>query len=300
LVDENKFLKTNIKQYENDLNLAVQENKEMAIKIEMYGDTILEYEKLQRENTHLIGLKIIEEDLKNKLITENKKLAGSLEDYKNKIKLLEIENDEIIGKCDYLEGKLEEEISKVKSYRKTLLEKETEIKKLNKELNSKDHKDNICIYCKKDCINNENEVVCSIEKEKMDSPNYRSYSTVSSVSCGKKLNYQTTLSSLLPELDDDEESSIRIDFKVTPQEVVRRMSGHIDTGLKVQSKANLNKNCTNTNSIDKSNDIYKDFFLLTFQSLKLNSTNIEHYLNINPLELYTNIQKELIPFHKVK
>ena len=45
-------------------------------------------------------------------------------------------------------------------------------------------------------------------------------------------------------------------------------------------------------------DYFKQFFFLLFQSMKMNSNNLEQFLKYSPEDLYNNCRREHIPFHK--
>ena len=57
------------------------------------------------------------------------------------------------------------------------------------------------------------------------------------------------------------------------------------------------QNCTLVPS--KNEDMYRDFFLLTFQSMKINCNDCKPYNKLSSLQMYEEIVEQNIPFHKV-
>jgi hypothetical protein len=71
---------------------------------------------------------------------------------------------------------------------------------------------------------------------------------------------------------------------MTPLLTIRRLSG---------------SSILSTNNSPNNIDTYKDFFLLTFQSIKLNAKNLEIFNLLNSEDIYDKIKLHNIPFHKV-
>ena len=115
--------------------------------------------------------------------------------------------------------------------------------------------------------------------------------------------------------DNGNNVTIPINLKITSSDVVNEMNNNNFKKLKEKPNQYQNTNTSRIKSIyniinnpfDKkhmqstrkvSDDYYKQFFFLTFQSIKLNSDNIEPFLSVNPEYLYKECKLQHIPFHK--
>ncbi len=67
--------------------------------------------------------------------------------------------------------------------------------------------------------------------------------------------------------------------------------------MELKKKENSNKKIKKLHTKKISNE-YKQFFLLLFQSLKLNNNYIEPFLLTNPEKLYNQCKIEHIPYYK--
>jgi hypothetical protein len=155
--------------------------------------------------------------------------------------------------------------------------------------------------------------------------NFQSISTVYSSSNPKgsqKQNeldlHENCLSNLYPELelsDDECEKPTKINIKLTPVEVVRRFSlkepktnrlnladqYFTEKPLKEKTTKLINIDKEKIVSVHKIDDIYKEFFMLTYQAVVINSNDLENLQkSYNDKEiLYKKILDNNIPFHKV-
>lgn len=115
--------------------------------------------------------------------------------------------------------------------------------------------------------------------------------------------------------DNGNNVTIPVNLKITSSDVVNEMNNNNFKKLKEKPNQYQNTNTSRIKSIyniinnpfDKkhmqstrkvSDDYYKQFFFLTFQSIKLNSDNIEPFLSVNPEYLYKECKLQHIPFHK--
>lgn len=114
--------------------------------------------------------------------------------------------------------------------------------------------------------------------------------------------------------DNGDDTGNTIKISVTSNDIINQMSNNKFQQLK-ESENNVNKHNSKIHSFYKiinnpygkyastatrkvTDDYYKQFFYLTYQTLKLNSDNISPFLIANPDELYKTCKKEKVPFHK--
>lgn len=229
LVDENRFLKEILNKNEISIELLTKDNYELSERLkEVLEDT----SEIQIEK-ELYKQKVIYDDIINKLKTDISEYKLKLEINEEKKRTEEIEKEEINSRNEFLENKLQEEEKKCKTLKKLLTEKEREIrafKKFNENVDKKFHSS------KKDSSSNYS-TVCS-------SFNITSYYT--DISKGKS-NFETCLSAICPELEE-ELGYTNTEIKITPVEIVRRMSKNDLISI------NLLEKFDRKNSMDKIND----------------------------------------------
>ena len=116
------------------------------------------------------------------------------------------------------------------------------------------------------------------------------------------------------ENDNNSQNLKNINLNITSSDVIKEMANNNFKKLKEKDKINtqtsriksiykiinnpLEKKISIMNTRRVPNDYYKQFFFLTYQSIKLNSDYIEPFLSVNPEVLYKECKNEHIPFHK--
>jgi hypothetical protein len=141
----------------------------------------------------------------------------------------------------------------------------------------------------------------------------------SSLSGGGKNN---PLSRFMSKFDDEvecEASNKANNIQLTTRDIVKSISvkdfqtvaeSHIPKATPSVNVENINITFNNsrpgshnrfntTKTANLTQDIYRDFFQLTYQSLKLNNSDIEPFLYLNVDKLYAFSNEKSIPYHKV-
>ena len=276
---------------------------------------------LELKNDKLTKKNFILEEFKLSIVNENEKLKEKVSSLEESLKIIEYEKEDLETRYDELNFNYENEIKNSKSLKLNFNRKEHEYKILKKENDEHVSRINELEYFLKTYIEKEenDEEESKLFFSKL-SPNkelkndYYSSSTVYSTS-NKKLdcvgnlndqNYENCLSNLYPELDlSDEEcekNSSKSILKVTSEEVVKRLS--MINSIMAEKPSQIlspKKKPENKDGLSLSNDIYKEFFFLTYQAVIINSNELENLQKCKN-EVYTMYLKFLsnnVPFHKV-
>jgi len=265
LIDEKNNLKVQLES--QNLSLT-REIKQLQF---IQEDSQEEIEKLRNENKQLYvkNFHLEELEINIKQIESKKK---ELEDY---VKILEIEKEETYNRCCSLQEIVENENYKYSITKKQLREKDHEAKLLKKKI--------------EELTNTINDLRFKLKDQQVHK-NYQNNESKYTASCSvsnKTLDYESnssSVSSLYPELCKDLGEERNYSFNITCPLVVEKMVGPKDTKDPKSPR----------------NDIYKDYFILTFQALKLNSENMEPFLNVGQRKMYEEILRNNIPFHKVR
>lgn len=283
---------------ETQLESANKENFELGEELNKMFEMLTELTEKNRDNEISQKEKFVEEEIKIEMIGDMNKLNKYVSDLENTIKIIEIERDEAYTRTEELQMKLDSQTSHIKNSNRLHRDMERQIKNLKRK--NEEYEKTWESMSKK--FANEN----NLESSEMNFSNFghknlHTESTRFSSICStqtynhvpKELskNYHTrSLSTLIPDIIFEEEIEKSDEYKisVTSCDLVKKMSNKIIAPLHKDTDINKSKN-----------DIYKDFFLLTFQSLKLNSKNIESYIDVNPELLYREIINKNIPFHEV-
>jgi hypothetical protein len=277
---------------------ANKENFELGEELNKMFEMLTELTEKHRDNEISKKEKIVEDEIKIEMIDDLNKLNSFVSDLQNTIKIIEIERDEAFTRSEELQKKLDSQTSDIKNSNRLMRDMERQIKNLKRK--NEDYEKTCESMSKK--FTNEKNLECSeMNFSNFNHKNLNTESTRFSSICSTETynhlpkehskNYHTrSLSTLIPDILFEEEIEKTDEFKisVTSYDLVKKMSNKIIAPLNKDSDKNKSKN-----------DIYKDFFLLTFQSLKLNSKKIESYINVNPDLLYKEIIKKNIPFHEV-
>jgi hypothetical protein len=337
LLEENSSLKNTLFENEKNLQILQTEILEKCDYMNKYNNLFEENLRMQddyfKSNKQVNILHENERRLKELVNIQNERLK----EIEESINILEIEKDDIQTKNEILEKRFDEEVKKLNNFKKLNFAKDKEINTLKKNLEeiNKLLKNKTC-----DGVQEENITEDEI-KQKSNCFNYQSTSTKCSNDAPKKLieqfeqtetenNYVSTLGDICPELDEDSSTDINLNnlkkeekkmrISLTPNDIVRRISKtdkDLLSTLKDVSKElnfnfNSNENQNQNDEIQKTNvtppiiiqneNIYKEFFLLTFQSIKINtnSKNIDLFIGVEPEKLYEKIIKQNIPFHNVR
>jgi chromosome segregation ATPase len=190
---------------------------------------------------------------------ENENIVNELT---QKLKVCDIEKEELNAKIEQLENELKKLTEKSRQLRNSLKDKDIEIIKSQNEL-----------------------IKVKAEKEEYNyhSTNYDTEAKNDDIiltDYKEKDSEATLLSNIFPDLEN-EHTSLQNDRNVN---------------ITLSSKS-LNKLVSNTATNSLHGDIYKDFFMLTFQAIKINKRL--NTIKINPNTLYKYILDNQIPFHKV-
>ena len=299
IYEENKFMKTQIVKNEDHLHQITKDYGECVEKLADFFNLSAQRDKLVCDNNKMLKEAILINDflLKNK--EEVALLKKCLSEANHTVNVVEIEKEEVYMRVQYLENKLEEEIKKSSKLSKSNNEKDKEIKNL------KNYTDDLSE--KYNCLSGEKSYESS-RKESFNSPERISFSLLGMNNNFSKItthNYESSLSTICPDLDEEEVCQVNYNnFKITPQDVVRRLSKQDTSDMKYYedplNNNRLNENTKNCSTLEETSntDIYKEFFLLTYQSFKLNTDYIDPFIYLNPEYLYSYILANNIPFHK--
>jgi hypothetical protein len=282
---------------EIQLETANKENFELGVELNSMFEKLSELAEKNRVNEISKREKIVEEEIKVDMIDDLKKLNKFVSDLQKTIKILEIERDDAFLRSEELQKKLESQTSSIKNSNRIIRDMEKQVSSLKRK-NEEYEKTRDSMSKKLTCEDNLDSA--EINYSNINPHNLYTESTKFSSICSTDVNtnytrelsknhHSKSLSTLLPDIFEEEvEDSHKLRISMTSNDMVKKMSDKIVVPFLKEQDTNKNKN-----------DIYKDFFLLTFQSLKLNSKKIESYFNVNPELLYEEIIKNNIPFHEV-
>jgi hypothetical protein len=291
LSDENNSLRNMQLKNENEMKLLKEENIDLNELVSKFDNILIEFDNLKDENEKLNKQMIIYEHNENNFVDQISRLKHKVEELEKNLNIMDIEKEEIFNRNEILEDKLSKETKNFQNSKKLLLYKDKEIKNLNKKIDD--------IYEKMNNLN----VRESYLEDKLDVENYQSRTTDDSQVIkfldDSPHHNGSCLGSLYPDWNDEDDGPVSI--SITPLNIVRKMSQkEINNEENGASKYEYSTNRTEKSSTASiQSDIYKDFFLLSYQSLKLNAENIEEYNTVNPEYLYNKILINNIPFHKV-
>jgi hypothetical protein len=292
------------------------ENLELIDECNRMHETIKELNQINRKNEIAMRETLEQQEKKIEMISQMEQLNNRVSELQKNLKIIEIEKDEAFYRCEELQQKLDIQTNNFKISNRILKELERKLQTLKTK--NEENEKIICFYRKvnsEEKINLE-EVSQNSNYESIRSHNKHTLSTKfssydskeinnsnSHITCEKftKNNHSRSLSNLLPDIFEDEtQNGFEFRISLTSNEVVRKMSDKIKIP-KPNNKSNFNLNFEDKNGIytQTKNDIYKDFFLLTYQSMKLNSKSPESFHSVNPELLYGEIIKSNIPFHEV-
>lgn len=271
LIDERNYLKLQNERLESQNLTLTNEIKQLQFIQEDIDNSQEENVKLRKENKQLYIRNFQLEDLETNL-KQIEKAKREMDDY---IKILEIEKEEAYTRCCSLQEMVQHENYKYSNTKKQLNEKDRELTILKKKIEELTH-----------TISNNTKTITLKENQNCESKFTTNCSISNSNNKFLHNNYESSssLSSLCPDLNDLEENENDNDkqfsLNITCPLIVEKMVGHPPPKAK--------------------NDIYKDYFILTFQALKLNSENHEPFLSLDKEKMYEEILTNNIPFHKVK
>jgi hypothetical protein len=269
--EETNYLRDIINKNDIFINDLHVENTELNDKLVQIENTLHENErKVEELVRNAVSIyKLDYEEIIEKLKNEKMRLQLEVKEFNNKIKIVEIEKEELCVKCDMLEESMAKDSHKIKELNKALRSKDNDIDDLKMKL--------------------EKAVEENSQISQYYSTNYSSTPkkdkhieyTLESESPG---GYENYLSSICPDFETDDTGHDNVyEIKLTPIDIVNKMSPTKKSPEKITA-----------NPADT--DIYKDFFMLTFQAVKIN-TKLNS--SLNPEELYKYILAKRIPFHKV-
>jgi hypothetical protein len=289
ILQENKYLRDANMKIEEEIKILTEENLFLVDRISSQNETLTEFEEINQKNDKLVK-EFSQEKEKNEIFCkEIEKITKLNIKLNEEIKISEIEREELILRIEILEKKLEEKSKIGKRHSMKMNEKDKELRNMQRKLDEFEEEKifNLLKSNKNKSYDSNDNYFEDHIKNNHNSNNYLTSSTGISIPKEHKANYGSSLGFLCPEIEDESNKEERkIAINLTPHEVVRRMSS--------------DKISTYSSKIQKEElDIYKDFFLLTFQSQKLNSQDFEAFQYLKPEELYSNIKKHNIPFHKV-
>jgi chromosome segregation ATPase len=266
-----------------------REYLEVSEYVNKYELLLLEMNKIKKNNDKLNRDIIINTDNESRYRNDISELKKKMKDYEHDLKIIEIEKEEIYNRNEILEMKLEDECKKISINKKVLNEKEKEIKFLKKKMNELE--DKVKELNIKLNESNEEKIV-NINNDSLSiNKNHLSMTMI------KSPRNNNCLGNLYLD-DNDDDDNLDVKIQLTSRDVIRKMSKKEFTSDEVNSLSSNYSTQISNNQIQ--NDVYKDFFLLTYQSFKLNSDDIEPYLESNPEQMYQKILNSNIPFHKVK
>lgn len=310
ILDENLNLKSAF--FENEKNLVLLQNEisEKCDYMNKYNNLFEENIKIQddffKSNKQISILRENESRLKELVNIQNERLK----EIEESLNILEIEKEELHAKNEILEKRFDEEVKKLEKLKKIVIANEDEAKLKSNSLNYQ----STSTKCSFDAPRKLTEHLCT-ETEN---------------------NYVSTLGDICPELEEVSSTDLNLNLRekdeknmrisLTPNDIVRRFSltdrDLFNNYKDVKKEINFNFDSKTTSNNINSNknkqkeiqfnsvkpititneNIYKEFFLLTFQSIKLNcnSKHIDLFKGVDSEKLYQKIIKQNIPFHNVR
>lgn len=278
----NYIYKNNLFQTEYNFKLLQLENEDLILKLEYLKDIEKDYKLLIIDN----------DKLKIDFISQNNKINSFLEEIKElkqNLKIIKIENKELNEILDINKEKQEQDNFNFNNIKLKLKEKENIINNLQKQIKEieKESSDYFSLSYKNKSKDNKNFIsnISTIYSSNLLTNNNLNKEYINTLN-KDDLNNENYL--LLNDfLQDDENETLSLNL--TPLKEIKKMS--------------MKDKNSNNNHLEDPIDIYKDFFKLTFQALKLNTFDNKKLILFNSLNIdliYENIKEEKVPFHKVK